>query len=174
MDCSETDGPSQEPQPAIAREAAPLAARIGSVVFGLFWLGGVGTMFSFIAAQLWQEIRKPLFYEPVPAVVAGYAAPETKTDEFGDDESTPGVIDYRYKVAGNDYTDKHRQGRQFANEYSRKLAGAFRKGDKLEAWYDPDDPSESTLEPIAQPQLLGFLIFIMPFVAVGAGMSSSA
>ena len=170
MDAPDTDESPQQAGPASAGKAAPLAARIGSVVFGLFWLGGVGGVFLFIAGQLWHEIRKPLFYKPVPAVVARYTAPETKTDEFGDDESTPGVIEYAYTVDGHSYTDKHRQGRQFANEYSRKFAGAFRKGDKLEAWYDPDDPSDSTLAPVAQPQLLGLLIFIMPFVAVGVGM----
>jgi len=152
----------------------PLIARGGMLIFGLFWTSGVVSMLSFVVLGLHQEIRKALVYKPADAVVITYTPPETRTDEFGDDESTTGKIKYRYEAAGSVRKGEHRQGGQFANEYSRKLYKAFKTGDRIEAWYDPDDPESSTLEPVAAPQLLGFLIFMLPFIAIGLGMILSA
>ncbi|MDP6543005.1 MAG: DUF3592 domain-containing protein [Phycisphaerae bacterium] len=148
-------------------EKISLIARGGMLVFGLIWTSGVASMLFFIARELNQEIRQALVYKPVTGAVTAYTPPETKTDEFGEDESTEGVIEYRYVAAGKARDAKHHQGGQFANEYSRKLYRAFETGDKIEAWYDPDDPEISTLEPIAEPQLLGFIIFMLPFIAIG-------
>ena len=150
-----------------AAEKIPLIARVGMLVFGLIWTSGIVTMLSFVVWGLNQEIRKAVVYKAVAAVVTAYAPPETKTDEFGDDESTEGIIEYRYVVAGKARDAKHHQGGQFANEYSKKLYRAFETGEQIEAWYDPDDPESSTLEPVAEPQLLGFLIFMLPFIAIG-------
>jgi len=152
----------------------PLVARGGTLILGLFWTGGVVSMLSFVVLGLHQEIRKAVVYKPADAVVITYTPPETKTDEFGDDESATGIIKYRYEAAGSVHDVEHRQGEQFANEYSRKLYKAFKTGERIEAWYDPSDPESSTLEPVAEPQLLGFLIFMLPFIAVGLLMILSA
>jgi len=164
-DISDTDE-----HPDNGAEKAPIAARIGTVVFGLIWLSGVLGGFSLIVSELIDELRKPLVYRPVGAIVTKYTPPVTKTDEFGDDASTDGVVEYRYTVAGRQHDGKHRQGGQFSNEHSQAAERTLKKGQKLDAWYDPDDPSRSTLAPVAEPQLLGFVIFMLPFLAVGAGM----
>lgn len=155
-----------------AGKAFSLVGRIGAIVFGLVWLSGVGTISSFIGSQLYQEVRKPLYYVPVEAVVTKYTAPTFKTDEFGEATSTAGIIEYAYSVAGRSFKDEYRQPDKGArlNEYSRKLTGTFGAADALSAWYDPDKLQDSTLEPIAQPYLLGFVIFILPFLAIGVGM----
>jgi len=148
-------------------EKLSLIARGGMLIFGLVWTSGIVGMLSFVVGGINQEIREAAVYKPVAAVVTVYTPPETKTDEFDEDESTEGVIEYRYVVAGKAFDAKHHQGGQFANEYSRKLYKAFETGERIEAWYDPDDPESSTLEPVAEPQLLGFLIFMLPFLAIG-------
>jgi len=148
-------------------EKLSLIARGGMLIFGLIWTGGVVGMLSFIVGGLNQEIREAAVYRPVAAVVTAYTPPETKTDEFDADESTEGIIEYRYVVAGKAFDAKHHQGGQFANEYSTKLYKAFETGERIEAWYDPGDPERSTLEPVAEPQLLGALIFMLPFMAIG-------
>ena len=153
-----------------AARKIPLIARGGMLIFGVIWTGGVVSMLAFVVWGLNQEIRKAVVYKPVAAVVTAYTPPETRTDEFGDDKSTEGVIEYRYVAAGKARDAKHHQGGQFANEYSRKLYKAFETGEQIEAWCDPDDPESCTLEPIAEPQLLGFLIFTLPFLASGLRM----
>ena len=148
-------------------EKMPLIARGGMLIFGLIWTGGVASMLSFVIWGLNQEIRQAVVYKPVAAVVTAYTPPETRTDEFGDDESSEGRIEYRYVVAGKPFDATYYQGGQFANEYSRKFFRAFEAGEQIEAWCDPDDPESSTLEPVAEPQLLCFLIFMLPFIAIG-------
>jgi len=136
-------------------------------VFGLFWTSSVVGFLSFALSGLHREIRAAWVYKPTIAVVVNYTAPETKTDEFGDKESVSGKIEYRYVIGDKSFDDDYFQGGQFSNEYSRKFSGPFKKGDRIEIWYDPDDPARSTLEPIAEPQMLGILIFILPFLGIG-------
>ncbi|MCP4379355.1 MAG: DUF3592 domain-containing protein [bacterium] len=151
-----------------------LIARGGMLIFGLIWTSGVAAMLSFIVMGLYQDVRMVMVYKATDAVVIAYTAPVTKTDEFGDDESTTGIIKYRYEAAGKVRNGEHHQNGQFANEYSKKLSRLFEIGDHITAWCDPDDPESSTLEPVAQPQLLGAFIFMLTFVAVSLRMIVTA
>jgi hypothetical protein len=145
-----------------------LIARGVMLIFGLMWTGGVLTTLSFIASELNEEVRMARVYKPVTAVVTAYSPATTKTDDFGDTTSVSGKIEYRYRVGEKSFNGSYYQT-GLTNEYTAKFRRAFKKNDRIEAWYDPDEPYRNTLEPIANPQLLGFVIFIIPFIAVGLG-----
>jgi len=145
------------------------AGRVFMVGFGLFWLSGVGIAFAFIGQMIHDELRKALAYRPTAAVITKYTPPKTEVDEFDEATTTPGLIEYAYSVAGKPRAGKYRQGRR-SNEYSRALAGPQKVGRKITAYYDPREPGKNTLDPVADPALLCFVIFMMPFLAVGLTM----
>ena len=154
----------------------PLAEKLGGYVgrafmigFGLFWLSGLGTASTFVGRMIHDELRKALAYRATAAVITKYTPPKTETDEFDETQTTEGLIEYAYTVAGKPRAGEYRQGGA-SNEYSRALAGPQKVGRKITAYYDPQEPGKSTLEPVANPHLLCFPIFIMPFLAVGLMM----
>lgn len=152
----------------------PLLVRGGMLLHGLFLTGVIGSMLGFVVLGLVREARKALVYKPVTATVTSYTPPETKTDEFGEDESSEGRIEYRYVFAGKTFDATCHQDGESDNEYSRKLPRNLKVGDTIEAWCDPDEPENSTLEPVANPELLGVLIFMLPFAASAVLMLMAA
>ena len=166
----------QLPEQSNADEAEPttskigrILARVGALVLGVIWLGPVGLMVSLAFGMARSELRKPFVYRPVEAVVTKYTPPSTHTDDFEEKTHTPGEITYSYEVAGRAYTDTFSQPKS-PNEHTSDLMGRVAVGTKVKAWYDPGDPSRSTLRPIASPLVLSFIMFLMPFLAVGLGM----
>ncbi len=155
--------------PVVAR----LAIIVGRVLMGgfaLFWLSGVGAMLLFVGRQFHRELRKAYAYKPVLARVTKYTPPAE------DAEDTPARFEYRYAVAGKTYRGKHSVPEQVprTNEYESPIPRTPAVGTRITAYYDPDDPAESTLVPIAQPFFLGFFIFLSPFAAVGMVMLYTA
>jgi hypothetical protein len=145
------------------------AGRVFMIGFGVVWLVGLALPVYFIGRLIHKELRQALAYRPNAAVITKYAPPKTEVDEFDEVTTTPGLIEYAYTVAGEPRAGKYTQGGT-SNQYSRALAGPQKVGRKITAYYDPREPDKSTLEPVADPQLLGFLIFMMPFLAVGVTM----
>ena len=130
---------------------------------------GVGTGFYDIARHMCAELRRACVYKPVRARVARYT-PARKTGD--EEDSLPARIEYGYLVEGSAYQGKQTGsgGLRARDEYSAALERAFSPGDEVTAYYDPLDPGRSTLNPAARPSFVGFLIFMSPFLAVGAGM----
>ncbi|HUT01058.1 MAG TPA: DUF3592 domain-containing protein [Phycisphaerae bacterium] len=154
------------------QSAARWAIRIGAVVFGVSWTSGVCGFALYLAPELLREVRKPLVYRPVSARVTACTPAGAKPEGTDVPPFERGTIAYAYRLDGRTYEGNHEQPAEDArlNEYSRKLTGPFEPGQAVEAWYDPADLSVSTLEPIAQPQVLGLVIFLMPFLAIGVGL----
>ena len=158
------DGP-----PPLAEKLGGYVGRAFMVGFGLFWLSGVGAAFALMGQMIHDELRKALAYRPTAAVITKYTPPKTEVDQSDEATTTEGLIEYAYTVAGRQHVGKYRQGGA-SNEYSRDLAGPQKAGRKITAYYDPQEPGQSTLEPVANPHLLCFPIFMMPFLAVGLTM----
>ena len=171
MESPDSNNGRQEQAPGAIWRLAAWLPRIASLAFGAVWLSGVIAMGAFIVGGIYQELRKPLAYQPVEAAVTAYNPPVRKVDEFGDDASAAGRVRYTYTVAGEQYEGTHYlPASPEADSASEANARGSLPGGKLAAWYDPADPADSTLSPTAEPHLLGFLIFLMPFLAVGVAM----
>ena len=160
------DADEAEPVPS---KLVRIIGRVGILVSGVIWLSVVGTIASIVLSMAWSQLRKPLYYVPVQSVVTQYTREHTTTDDFGEETFHPTEIVYAYEVNGQSYTGTGSRLHQ-ADDSTFDPAAPVLVGTQIKAWYDPGEPSISTLEPIAAPQVLGFLMFLMPFLAVGAGM----
>ena len=146
--------------------------RVVLLLFGLMWNSGMISFVGSVWPELYGELRKPLEYRAVEAMVTAYTLAGEKAEGRRGKPSEHGTIDYGYEVGGTRFEGTYDQPgpEDRLNEYSENLTGPFEAGRTLRAWYDPADPAVSTLVPVAQPQTLAFALFLMPFLVVGIGM----
>jgi hypothetical protein len=151
-----------------------MKGKIGPTLFALpFFSIGVWMTWS-IAANLfdaWQMQR----WTRVDATLmrAGY---ETHS---GDESDTyEAYAEYSYVFDDREYRNDRvaiSSGGDNIGEYQRstgrRLERSFRRGDKVTAYVNPDDPSEAILDPRLRWGLIGFKsIFMLVFGGIGLGM----
>jgi len=151
-------------------------SRIGMLVIGGFllvfsamWFGVVGSGLLFAGGNLREELRRAYSYKPAAGTVTSYKAPSR--DEY--DEPISAQVEFSYQVGARQFTGKEwgsSDGVETYHEDRTPHVRDFQEGDTITVWYDPDSPSEHTLQPIAGAFPLVFLIFLMPFVLVGLGV----
>jgi hypothetical protein len=144
--------------------------RVAMLVFGLVWLGGIGTFGGFIAPLAVQQFRKEFLYRPATAVVRKYTPPERYLDEDQEPQTRPGVIEYTFEVDGRRFKGTFAQSRtdgEAARGSGRGLSASRKAGEELTAFYDPQDPRRNALVPGGSPLILAAVIFLLPFVAAG-------
>ena len=99
-------------------------------------------------------------WEPVPATVTrAYIKEDTGTR---DALRWRPIVEFSYEVDGRRYEESNRR---FIDEMTRSEAEAYidprKPGATIEAWFDPDDHDDATLDadpPPLRPETLGFLI----------------
>ncbi len=158
------------PEGLVAKGA--IVMRLVLLAFSGLWLSGVGSMFAFLGAELFEGVREVLVYLPAEGRVTRYEPPSE--DEFG--RAVAGEIAYAYTVDGEAHTGTFtlRAGPHPADDRMAELLDPASSSRAVTVSYDPDDPSVSTLAPRVEVPLIGFLIFMMPFVAVGVAMAGGA
>jgi hypothetical protein len=155
--------------------AGAVAARLFAVAFGCVWLAVAGSMMAMVGGGFFKQLHFAWACLPAPATVTslpGAAGPERDTD--GGEDQQPGSIGYKYLVGGKEYSGRYAppdgQAATSQNGYRPSVAALSATGQRITAWYDPAEPSISTLDPSVEPAPLGMLMFLMPFAAVGLAM----
>jgi Ca2+/Na+ antiporter len=139
-------------------------SRPASLIFNLFWLGGVCFMFWIAGSSFYASLRAYYVYHPASAVVT--ASTPTAPDAFGDKQE--GSFRYSYVVdgvshEGSDSADKWVQAA--GAEAAPALPPAI--GDNFTVYYDPDRPSANTLRPVPQVEAIAGAMFLTPFLVIG-------
>jgi hypothetical protein len=166
--------PGRDDVDAIADEAVPARygrkAVLGMAVFGTIWCAITGVFVGFVAYSLARSLDAAARYASTEGVVtAGRLSTHS-----GDDGPTYGLdIRYTYAARGREYAgDRYDFAGWSSSDYAywRGVADAHPKGAPVTVYYDPDDPAESVLH-MGMPGLMLFLIvFLQPFIMVGAGV----
>ena len=126
---------------------------------------------TYMAASQHQKITT---WQPVQAtVLSARVEQHTSRDSDGRSSTTyKPVIEYRYEVDGRSYTcDKVTPlSETRSGGWARRIANRYKAGRACEAYYDPQAPAEAFLvrEYSFFPYL--FILFPVPFLAIGAGV----
>lgn len=142
-------------------------------LFGLpFFLGGAGllclsiipTLYDAWQMSSWQETQAEL----LSARLISHSSSKGGTTYSVD-------ASYRYVVDGQPYQNSHVSINSrsdnigdFQEDLGRSLEQSYQAGEKVSAWFDPDQPANAILNRDLRPGLLGFeSIFVVVFGGIG-------
>lgn len=151
-----------------------MKGKIGPTLFALPFFG-IGAWMTWSIASNVYDAWQVSTWIPVAATLhsAGY---ETHP---GDDSNTyEAYADYSYSYNGRDYRNDRvaisgggDNIGEFQRRTGRRLESALRRGDTVTAHVNPENPSDSLLDPTLRWELLGFKsIFMLVFGGIGLGM----
>lgn len=137
-------------------------ARLVLLIFGMFWLAGVGTFAGDLAKSTWRGARRALVWQETPGSLI--LVDETK------DSNDNGVVRVRYSYRVQDISYEAGHTFEPTGDLHNPTHEGLGPGQEVRVWYDPRKPGNSTLEPSEPVYPLAFLIFMLPFLLIGLAM----
>ncbi len=160
--------PHDRPEPDFQAKLPPAhsgglwIARLVLLIFGMFWLAGVGSFAGELLKDTWRGARRALVWQQTPGSL-------TQVEEIQDsNDSNVLEVRYSYRVEDTSYESSHTFKPTGASE--SPAPESLEPGRELQVWYDPRRPVESTLDPAEPVYPLAFLIFMLPFLLIGLAM----
>lgn len=152
-------------------ESQMLQVMAGFAVLAGLLFAGSGSWLMYTSVKKYRTSARRDAFEPVEAQVLGS---ELRVNS-GESTSYIPEIEYEFTVAGETYTsDSVYPGTDFNiknRDFAESLVDRYSEGEVVEAYYDPEDPTDAFLEneSVATRSIV-FAIISVPFVLVGAGL----
>ncbi len=128
---------------------------------GIFFLLGLGLSI--------QQRRIIETYRPVQATVL---LRRVETVSGRNNDTYKPLVRYRYRVNGHTYTSQRYNALNDSASYSwaQTCIHRYHVGQHCTAWYDPENPNLAVLDHTASFLPTAFMLFSLPFFAVGIGV----
>ncbi len=141
-------------------------------VFGIIVIV-IPTMAIIVGVWLvWGQHQRLTQFQPIDATVLGKEVGQRRTSG-GDLREYP-VVEYEYDVGGERYSSDEvfLFPVNYKGNWARRVIAPFNVGDRLLAFYDPNDPSDAYLLRDTTFAPYAFVLFPMIFVMIGIAILS--
>ena len=168
---SANDNKSDAPRLPLWQTSRAISSALPIALFGLFWCAITGMFVAIVVMSIARSIDANLRFATTDGTILASELTRVADDE-GDGDTYKPKIRYRYHVDGREYTSVRYDlldGSTSAKSAQQAIVDRHPVGSTAVVYYDPDDPSRAVLDRSVSPMMWFLLLFLQPFILVGAG-----